>query len=111
MLKTLFDRYKYVLVAILFVAYSVFVWNVSSTNTEAKWVAKALDAEVANGKLIATISTKLEDALSKQAKLNKDGTKELLDELAKDPRYKSCTTTDGVRNNLKRKLDNQPKLP
>lgn len=111
MLKTWFDSYKYGIAFALFIAYSVFLWNVSGDRAQAKWVEKQLQVEVANAKLVQEISLKLENALSKQASVSKAQTKELLDELAKDPRYKLCLTTDGVRNAIQRKLDAQPKLP
>ena len=111
MLKILFDRYKYAALAIVFVVYSCFLWNVSSQRATASFVEKQLKVEVANAKLVQDISLNLEKALQQQAKLGKEATTELLNELAKDPRYKSCTTTVGVRSALQRKLDAQPKLP
>lgn len=111
MLKILFDRYKYVAAALAFVVYSMFLWNVSSDRATAGFVAKQLETQVANAKLAEDLTTRLEGALKKLSSTSKAQTKELLDELAKDPRYKLCLTTDGVRNAIKRKLDAQPKLP
>lgn len=111
MLSLLFDRYKYVALAIVFIVYSVFLWNVSSQRATASFVEKQLANQVANAKLAEDLSTKLDKTLSALTDNSKAQTKELLDELAKDPRYKLCLTTDGVRNAIQRKLDAQPKLP
>lgn len=111
MLKTLFDKYKYAALAIAFVVYSVFLWNVSSDRATASFVEKQLENQLANAKLAEDLSTQLDKALKQLAGASKAQTKELLDELAKDPRYKLCLTTDGVRNAIQRKLDAQPKLP
>lgn len=95
--------------------YTLGVVHVTSTYTNASWTSKELVRTEAflkinkdNDQLRKDISRLLQESLVTQASKNKQFTKELLDEIAKDPRYKSCRTTDGVRAALQRKLDSQP---
>lgn len=114
MLKTLFAEYKWHILAALFVIYSVGGWNIATTYNDSSWTKKELqrtekflDNQKHNDELKTFISKALQEALANQQKEAAKATKDLIDEIAKDPRYKSCTTTDGVRAALQRKLNNQ----
>ena len=113
MLKIL-SSYKWYAIALLFLAYSVGVWNVSSKvhDTEVardrlRQAEKIIEIQNQNEELLTAITDQLratEARLKEQAKKDQ---KDLLDELAKDPRYRTCTVTDGVRDIYKRKLQSQ----
>lgn len=107
------SKWLYVAAAVI---YTFLVAHVTKTYTDSTWNERELKRTEAflkinndNEKLRGELSRVLQDGLSKSAANNKQFTKELLDEIAKDPRYKSCRTTDGVRGALQRKLDSQPK--
>lgn len=111
MLKILFDRYKYVALAVLFVVYSVGVWNVSSKVTDNAYLRTALN----RSEEIIRIKTENDDLVRKVTKEFHDELKALgasqelhqkaIEDALKDPRYTQCTTTDSVRELYKRKLN------
>lgn len=114
MLKTLFAEYKWVALGIAFLVYSVSVWNISTGYNNTKHVTEklALTQETlrvtkANSELSGRLAQALTEQLAALETNNKAMTKELIDEIAQDPRFKSCRTTDGVRSALQRKLDSQ----
>ena len=108
--------YKWIIYAAFVVMYTLGVVHVTSTYTNASWTSKELkrtedflQTQKDNETLKNELSKLLQENLTNQEKKNKAFTKELLNEIAKDPRYKSCTTSDSVRDALQRKLDSQPK--
>lgn len=114
MLKTLFDKYKWVAVAFIFLAYSVGVWNISTgyhaneyTKEKLALTQDVLKVTRENSELSQQLAKSLQETLEARREASTKTTKELIDEIAKDPRFKSCRTTDGVRSALQRKLDSQ----
>lgn len=110
------NKWKWYIAAILFLIYSVGVWDVSgrvSDNThlrdQVKQQEKFISIQADNDKLRNDIAKMLVDFAAKQRADNKAANKELMDDILKDPVYKSCRVTDGVRNAIKRKLDSQAK--
>jgi hypothetical protein len=104
------------LYAVFAAIYTLGVVHVTSTYTNASWTSKELKrtedflrTTQENEALRKDISKLLQENLEKTRANSKQFTKELLDEITKDPRYKSCRTTDSVRDALQRKLDSQPK--
>lgn len=113
---SLFNRYKWYVLAVGFLVYSVGVWNVSAgiqnagfTKKELDRTEKILETTISNQQLADAVSKAVQEALAEYNKTAKEQTKELLNEINKDPRYQSCRTSDSVRDNLQRKLDSQPK--
>lgn len=111
MLKMLFDRYKYIALAVLFVVYSVGVWNVSSRLTDNGYLRTALNRseeiialKVKNDELIAKLSGEFQAGLST---LREDQRlhQEALVEALKDPRYTQCTTTDSVHDLYRKRVN------
>lgn len=107
---------KWMLYAAFAAVYTLGVVHVTSTYTNASWTSKELERtndflkkQNDNQDLRQEISRLLQENLALSATNGKKLTKELLDALAQDPRYKSCRTTDSVRDALQRKLDSQPK--
>lgn len=107
---------KWMLYAVFAAIYTLGVVHVTSTYTNASWTSKELKrtedflrTTQENEALRKDISKLLQENLEKTRANSKQFTKELLDEITKDPRYKSCRTTDSVRDALQRKLDSQPK--
>jgi hypothetical protein len=91
-----------------FIVYTGMIWHVSGTYATASLVKAELERTQSNNTLAKNITQKLEDTQAKAREESKKQTKELFDELLKDPRYKSCRITDGVRDSIQRKLDSQP---
>lgn len=112
MLK-IFSEYKWLLIAIAFSVYSIFVWNTSKDIAESAYLKQSLrhaeetiKLKQANIDLAADMSRDYQKAL-KEFQDNADANKkELADEL-KATVYSTCRNTDGVRNNYKRKLQAQ----
>ena len=114
MLKTWFNEWKYIILLSLLVVYSVGIWNVSYkvhdvevARDRLRQAERVIEIQNQNEALLTTITEQLratEARLKEQAKKDQ---KDLLDELAKDPRYRTCTVTDGVRDLYKRKLQSQ----
>lgn len=107
---------KWMIYAALAAVYTLGVVHVTHTYTEASWISKELkrtedflQKQNDNEQLRNEVSRLLQENLALSATNGKKLTKELLDALAQDPRYKSCRTTDSVRDALQRKLDSQPK--
>lgn len=114
MLKTWFNQYKWIAIAIAFLIYSVSVWNVSSgyhatqyTKEKLALTEETLKITKENATLSGQLAKSLQETLDARKDTSTQTTKELIDEIAKDPRFKSCRTTDGVRSALQRKLDSQ----
>lgn len=104
----LLSKWKWDIVAILFLVYSVGVWHVSGTYATATLVKAELERTQENNTLAKTIVKKLDDTQADYDKKARQATKDIVNELLKDPIYKSCRVTDGVRNAIQRKLDAQP---
>ena len=116
MLKTFFNQYKLYVYLVLVIVWSGFVWTTATHLQEAKAVKqqlaqaeKFIQVQVSNDKLKQDLSKLLVEQNTKQRAELKAATKELLNDVLKDPVYKSCLVTDSVRNALKRKLDSQGK--
>lgn len=103
------SKWKWYIAGFLFVIYSAGVWHVSGTYATASMVKAELERTQSNNQLATNIAKKLDEDKADYAKAARQATKEMLDELLKDPRYKSCRTTDSVRDAIQRKLDAQPK--
>lgn len=103
------SKWKWYIIGFLFVIYSAGIWHVSSTYATASMVKAELERIQSNNQLATDISKKLDNDKAEYTKAARQATKEMLDELLKDPRYKSCRTTDSVRDAIQRKLDAQPK--
>lgn len=103
------SKAKWYIIAGIFVVYSGALWHVSSTYTSSSYVKAELVRTTQDNKLAQSITQKLDDIQGKYNEIARANTKDLLDELLKDPRYKSCLVTDGVRSAIQRKLDAQPK--
>lgn len=108
------SEWKWYIAAVGFLAYSILVWDVSgrvSDNThlrdQVKQQERFIEIQADNDKLRDDIAKMLAEASVKQRQENTAANKELLNEILKDPVYKSCRVTDGVRNAIKRKLDSQ----
>lgn len=110
------SKWKWYILAILFLVYSVGVWDVSARiqdnahlTDRVKQQERFIAIQADNDKLRDDIAKMLAENSEKQRKENKAANKELLDDILKDPVYQSCRITDGVRNAIKRKLDSQTK--
>lgn len=110
------NKWKWYIVAVLFLVYSVGLWDVrgrvadnSHLRTQIRQQEKFIAMQADNDKLRDDIAKIVAEASEKQRKANADANKELLNEILKDPVYQSCRVTDGVRNAIKRKLDSQTK--
>lgn len=113
MLKILFDRYKWYVAAVLFLVYSVGVWNVSGEVKESSYNLERLHAaeeiirvQQENEKITAEITINLNNKLAEQAAAATKHQKEVLYAI-KDSRYTTCVNTDRVRDLYKRKLQAQ----
>lgn len=102
------SKWKWYIIGAAFAAYSVGVWHVSSTYATASLVKAELERTQANNVLADRIMKKLGEDQDKYANLARQLTREIANEILKDPVYKSCRVTDGVRDAIKRKLDSQP---
>lgn len=110
MLKIFFDKYKYVVLAILFVVYSVGVWNVSGKvadnshlRMQLRHSEEIIKIKSENEELLQKVSAEFQTSLTTLHEAQQQHYKAIEDAL-KDPRYTQCTTTDSVRDLYKRKL-------
>lgn len=111
---SLFNTYKWYIAAIGLLAYSVFVWNIAGDAQENSYnkerlahAQEVIKVQQENLELSKQLSQSQRKLLEESAADNLALTKGLIDEIAKDPRFKSCRTTDGVRSALQRKIDRQ----
>lgn len=114
MLKTWFSTYKWYAVAVLFLVYSVGVWNVSADVRENEYNKEKLELsnqivklQEENLRLNTEVSTALRVALAKQSTIQSKDIKDLKDALSKSTVYMSCRNTDSVQQLYKRKLQTQ----
>jgi uncharacterized membrane protein len=112
MITAWFNEYKWFAVAILFLAYSVGVWNVSADVKENEYLAEKIrlsnhiiQIQEENTKLSSDLSTALAASLTKQQALQTQYMKDLTNALSKSTVYVSCRNTDSVRELYKRKLE------
>lgn len=112
MLKIWFNQFKWYAVAILFLVYSVGVWNVSADVRENEFNAEKLrlanqviKLQEDNLKLNGELSGALTAALAKQQAQQAQYMKDLTNALSKSTVYVSCRNTDSVRELYKRKLE------
>lgn len=116
MLKTFFNSYKLYIYAALFIGYSVGLWNVASTYTEAKYVQKQLDVAVAvletkekNEVTAQAIQKTMEETLAALRPQNTVINRTIQNEILKDTVYLDCKSNPNVMREYQRKLDLQPK--
>jgi hypothetical protein len=102
------SKWKWYIISAAFIAYSAGVWHVSSTYATASLTKAELERTQANNELAAKTMKALGEDQQKYAALARQLTKDIANEILKDPVYKSCRVTDGVRDAIKRKLDSQP---
>lgn len=112
----IFLKWRWVLAGALLVVYSVGVWEVSSRmqayaclQAQQAVLQQQLESQDRNEQLKSAVSASIQKSLQDQATLNRKQTHEIIQEVLKDPVYKSCRVTDGVRESIQRKRDNQPK--
>ncbi len=104
-LLALWTQYKWVVFAALFLIVAAFSWDVSSRvsanefNAERiRLLQQTIEVQTKNKELEDRITKTMFDALA-EAKLEiAKSNKVAIDEIFKDPRYRTCTITDGVRN-------------
>lgn len=106
------SQYKWYAIAILFLVYSIGVWNVSADIRENEYNAEKLRLanqiiliQEENRKLNDSLSTSLTAAFTKQQVLQTQHIKDLTNALSKSTVYVSCRNTDSVRELYKRKLE------
>lgn len=116
MLKIWFNRYKLYVYAALFVIYSLGLWNIAATHTEAKYIQKQLDMEKAlnasnakNQDIKDSIAKGVAEALAKWRPANEQSNRKIENEITKDPVYRDCKSSPSVMREYQDKLDNQPK--
>jgi predicted Holliday junction resolvase-like endonuclease len=116
MLSLLLQKYKLAIYAVLFVIYTVGVWNVSAKYTESKYLQKQLDVAEAviattakNDEIRDNISEIMEEKLAKLRPLQTTINRNITNEIAKDTVYIDCKSNPNVMREYQRKLDLQPK--
>ena len=104
-------QYKWYAAAILFLVYSIGVWNVSADVRENEYNAEKLrlsnqiiQIQEENNRLNSSLSASLTESLQKQQALQTQHIKDLTNALSKSTVYVSCRNTDSVRELYKRKL-------
>lgn len=115
MLKTFFNQYKLYVYAALFVMYSLGLWHVASTYTEAKYIQKQLDVAEAvietnakNQDIKDAIAKSVAEALAKWRPANEQSNRKIENEITKDPVYRDCKSSPSVMREYQNKLDAQP---
>lgn len=113
----LWGEYKWGVVAIVFLVISVFTWNISSSVKDNEFNAErirlrdqTIEALTKNDQLKADITRNMIAQLGAFRDELKISQKVAVDEIFKDPRYKSCIVTDGVRNAYTSAIRAQPAL-
>lgn len=101
----LWTEYKWVVLAGMFVAVAAGTWNVSSKvsanefNAErVRLLTQTIEVQKKNDELKKEITKSMLDALAVARVEIQKSNREAIDEIFKDPRYRTCTITDGVRN-------------
>ena len=101
----LWSEYKYVVFAVLFVVVAATTWNISSKvsanefNVERiRLLNKTIEAQKLNEELEGKITRSMLGALATARVEIQKSNQEAINEIFKDPRYRTCTVTDGVRN-------------
>lgn len=101
----LWTQYKWVVFASLFLAVAAFSWDISSRvsanefNAERiRLLQQTIEVQAKNKELEDRITKTMFDALA-QARIEiEKSNKAAINEILTDPRYRTCTITDGVRN-------------
>ncbi len=101
----LWSQYKWVVLAAMFLAVAAFSWDISSRvsanefNSERiRLLQQTIEVQAKNKELEDRITKTMFDALA-EAKLEiAKSNKAAINEILTDPRYRTCTITDGVRN-------------
>lgn len=101
----LWSEYKWVVIAGAFVTISALTWNISSKvsanefNVERiRLLNKTIEAQKLNEELEGKITRSMLGALATARVEIQKSNQEAINEIFKDPRYRTCTVTDGVRN-------------
>lgn len=110
----MWSEYKFYILGILLVVYSIGVWHISGQVKENSFNAERLKnaneiirIQAANASLSQTISQQLQAGLAQFAQQSKQDKKALSDEIKSNRVYSDCKLTDGVRDQYKRKLETQ----
>lgn len=110
----LLSKWKWYIVAVLFLFVAASSWTVGGKVNDAAHVRKQLQQselliaeKVKNDKLQADLILALNEKMTLQKTIVQEAWKEVLNEVATNPVYKSCTHPDRVRNAIQRKLDSQ----
>lgn len=102
------NKWKWYALAFLFLVYSVGVWNVSGTYATSTLVQQELTRTQNNEKIRVEVAKIVQEGLDAYKTTARKSTEDIINEVLKDPVYKSCRVTDGVRDAIKRKLASQP---
>lgn len=101
----LYQSYKWVVLAALFVVVAAFTWDISSKvkanefNAERVRLLNAtIEAQKFNKDLENRLTKSLLEGLAVERAAIQAANKAALNEILTDPRYKSCTVTPGVRS-------------
>jgi len=110
----LLNKYKYYIIGVLFLVVAVFSWTVKGKIDEGVHLRKQLQQsellikeKVRNDELQAELIKALADKNTMQKTIFQDAWKEILNEVATNPVYKSCSHPDRVRNAIQKQLDSQ----
>lgn len=100
-----FSQYKWVLVSGAFLAACAMSWNISSKVSEneynserIKLLNQTIEAQKANDKLKDEITRTLKESMELSQEKIKAANRAAINEILTDPRYRTCTITNGVRN-------------
>ena len=112
----IFNTYKLYIYAGLFIAYSLGLWNVAATYTEAKYLQKQLnvaeaiiDTKEKNDLTKADIEKTMQETLASLRPQNTVINRTIQNEILKDTVYLDCKSNPNVMREYQRKLDQQPK--
>lgn len=101
----LYQSYKWVVLAGLFVVVAASSWDISSKvkanefNAERiRLLERTIEATKFNDTLKSEMTKTLLEGLAIERKAIQEANKAALNEILTDPRYKSCTVTPGVRS-------------
>lgn len=110
-IKLLFVKYKWMVLAVLFLLVAAFSWDISNKVSANEYMAERLrllnttiEAYKENDTLKTRIDKTLQEALASNRIEIAKATREAVNEVLNDPVYKSCLVTDRVRESYKAAL-------
>lgn len=113
-IKSLFQEYKWVALASIFLAIAACSWNISGKVSANEYMAERLrllnatiQAYKDNDDLKNRIDKTLQEALAQDRIEIQKATREAVNEVLTDPVYKSCLVTNGVRESYKAAISSQ----